>query len=81
MLFRSANIWTGSGTRPFTRKRGIRAVIGGNYGFAWTPRGTNARDLEHFVKLFGYSPGEALECATRIGGELMGMGHELGLIK
>ena len=55
------------------RKRGIRAVIGGDYGFAWTPQGTNARDIEHFVKLFGYSPSEALQCATRIGGELMGL--------
>ena len=54
------------------RKRGIRVVIGGDYGFAWTPQGTNARDIEHFVKIFGYSPSEALQCATRIGGELMG---------
>jgi imidazolonepropionase-like amidohydrolase len=55
------------------RKRGIRTVIGGDYGFAWTPQGTNARDIEHFVKLFGYSASEALQCATRIGGELMGL--------
>ncbi|HTP72877.1 MAG TPA: amidohydrolase family protein [Burkholderiaceae bacterium] len=55
------------------RKRGIRVVIGGDYGFAWTPQGTNARDIEHFVKLFGYSPSEALQCATRVGGELMGL--------
>lgn len=55
------------------RKRGIRVVIGGDYGFAWTPQGTNARDIEHFVKLFGYSASEALQCATRVGGELMGM--------
>jgi imidazolonepropionase-like amidohydrolase len=63
------------------RKRRIRAVIGGDYGFAWVPQGTNARDIEHFVKLFGYTPSEALQCATRIGGEIMGLGHELGLIK
>jgi len=55
------------------RLRGIRAVIGGDYGFAWTPQGTNARDIEHFVSLFGYSASEALQCATRIGGELMGL--------
>lgn len=61
------------------RKRGIRVVIGGDYGFAWTPQGTNARDIEHFVKLFGYSPSEALQCATRIGGELMGL--DLGLVQ
>ena len=63
------------------RKRGIRVVIGGDYGFDVTPQGTNARDIEHFVKLFGYSPGEALASATRIGAELMGMADELGLVR
>ena len=55
------------------RKRGLRVVVGGDYGFAITPMGTNARDIEHFVRYFGYSSAEALECATRIGGELMGL--------
>jgi imidazolonepropionase-like amidohydrolase len=63
------------------RKRGIRVVIGGDYGFGVTPQGTNARDVEHFVNLFGYSPGEALASATRVGAELMGMGDELGLVR
>ena len=61
------------------RRRGIRVVIGGDYGFAWTPQGTNARDIEHFVTLFGYSASEALQCATRVGGELMGL--PVGLLK
>ncbi len=63
------------------RKRGVRVAIGGDYGFAWTPQGTNARDLEHFVNLFGYSPAEALACATKVGGEIMGLGEELGLVR
>ena len=63
------------------KKRGIRVVIGGDYGFAWTPQGTNARDLQHFVNLFGYTPMEALICATRGGGELMRMGGELGQVR
>jgi len=63
------------------RRRGVRVLIGGDYGFAWTPQGTNARDLEHFVNMFGYSPAEALVCATKFGGEVMGMGEELGLVK
>jgi len=61
------------------RKRGIRVVVGGDYGFAWTPQGTNARDIEHFVTLFGYSASEALQCATRVGGELMGL--PVGLLR
>ena len=62
------------------RKRGIRVVIGGDYGFAWTPQGTNARDLEHFVNLFGYSPTEALVVRhAKVGGEMMG--DELGQVR
>lgn len=63
------------------RKRGVRAVIGGDYGFIQSPQGTNAKDLKHFVDLLGYSPGEALVCATKHGGEIMGMGGELGQIR
>ena len=39
-----------SATYEQMRKRGIRVVIGGDYGFAVTPQGTNARDIEHFVE-------------------------------
>ncbi|MBK1657260.1 metal-dependent hydrolase family protein [Paracraurococcus ruber] len=63
------------------RKRGIRVAIGGDYGFAFTPQGQNARDIHHFVRFFGYSPIEALQCATTVGADLMGMKHELGLVK
>ncbi|MSP00918.1 MAG: amidohydrolase family protein [Acetobacteraceae bacterium] len=62
-------------------KRGIRVVVGGDYGFARTPQGQNARDIEHFVNHLGYSPGEALICATRFGADLMGMGGECGQIR
>ncbi len=63
------------------RKRGICIVIGGDYGFAATPQGTNARDLEHFVTHFGFSASEALQAATRTGGAIMKRGHELGQIR
>ncbi len=63
------------------RKRGMRVVIGGDYGFAVTPMGQNARDIQHFVTYFGYSNAEALKCATTVGAELMGMGDRLGKIK
>lgn len=63
------------------RKRGIRVVVGGDYGFAVTPMGQNARDIEHFVRYFGYSPVEALRCATVIGAQLMGLDDSCGKIK
>jgi imidazolonepropionase-like amidohydrolase len=62
-------------------RRGIRVLIGGDYGFAWTPQGTNARDIEYFVDLVGMSPMEAIQAGTRLGGQIMGMGDELGQIK
>jgi imidazolonepropionase-like amidohydrolase len=63
------------------RRRGIRVLPGGDYGFAWTPQGTNAKDLETFVELLGFSPMEAIISATKFGGQIMGMGDELGMIK
>ena len=62
-------------------KRGIRVLPGGDYGFAFTPHGENARDLEYFVKYVGMTPMEALLSATRHGGEIMMKGGELGQLK
>ncbi len=56
---------------PAMRRRGIRVLPGGDYGFPYNPHGRNARDLEHFVNLFGFSPSEALVAATKQGGELV----------
>ena len=65
---------------PEIRKRGIRALPGGDYGFPNNPIGRNARDLGLFVDILGYSPVEVLTAATKYGGQLMGMGDELGLL-
>ena len=62
-------------------KRGVRVLPGGDYGLTWNPNGTNARDIEHFVKLVGMSPMDAIVSATKLGGEIMGMGDELGQVK
>lgn len=62
-------------------KRGVRVLPGGDYGFAFTPHGDNARDLEHFVKYLGFTPMEAIRAATQYGGQIMMKGDELGLIK
>ncbi|HVI91516.1 MAG TPA: amidohydrolase family protein, partial [Dongiaceae bacterium] len=62
-------------------RRGIRVMTGGDYGFAWTPQGTNAKDLEYFVDMVGMSPMEAIVAATKYGGQAMGMANELGQIK
>lgn len=64
---------------PELKARGVRILTGGDYGFPFNPHGRNARDLEHFVQYFGFTPAEALRSATQYGGELMGL--EVGLVK
>ena len=64
---------------PDLKERGVRVLIGGDYGFPFNPNGRNARDLEHFVTHFGFTPTEALVSATKLGGELMGL--EVGQIR
>ncbi|MGW7546825.1 amidohydrolase family protein [Streptomyces sp. NPDC054770] len=66
---------------PELAARGVRVVPGGDYGFAWNPVGRNLRDLELFVDWFGFTPAEALRAATGYGGQVMGMGEELGLVR
>ena len=64
---------------PQLKARGVRVLPGGDYGFPFNPNGRNARDLELFVRHFGYSPVEALSAATMLGGELMDL--PLGQVK
>jgi imidazolonepropionase-like amidohydrolase len=63
------------------RRRGIRILPGGDYGFAWTPHGTNAKDLEYFVRHLGMSTMEALLSATAWGAPMMKLGKQLGYIR
>jgi imidazolonepropionase-like amidohydrolase len=56
------------------RKRGIKVVIGGDYGFKITPTSGTASSSS-------VTPAEALRCATAVGGELMGHKGELGVVK
>jgi imidazolonepropionase-like amidohydrolase len=58
---------------PDMKRRGIRVLPGGDYGFPYNVVGRNARDLQIFVDLFGFSTTETLVAATKQGGELMGM--------
>jgi imidazolonepropionase-like amidohydrolase len=56
---------------PELRRRGLRVLPGGDYGFPNNPIGRNARDLELFVEVFGYTPLEALQAATQAGGQVL----------
>ena len=60
------------------RTRGVRVLVGGDYGFPWTPHGTNARDVGHFVSFFGYSHAQALAAATKTGAAAMMLEGQTG---
>jgi len=68
-------------TMQALRKRGVRILPGGDYGFAFTPHCQNARDLEFFVKYLGFTPMEAIRSATLYGGQIMMKPNELGVVK
>ena len=68
-------------THSELRKRGVRHLIGGDYGFAWSPQGTQGRDIEAFIDLYGYSPAGALVCATANGGLAMMADGSLGTLE
>ncbi|KAK2818419.1 hypothetical protein FQN49_007918, partial [Arthroderma sp. PD_2] len=51
-----------------------------DYGFAWTPHGTYARDLMHFQDLLGFTAHESVIAATAGVAKLFMREHELGKI-
>jgi imidazolonepropionase-like amidohydrolase len=66
---------------PQLRRRGVRLLPGGDYGFPFNPNGRNARDLELFVRHLGFTAIEALVAVTAGGAQIMDMEHELGRIE
>ena len=63
------------------RELGIRMVPGGDFGFAWNPHGEYAKDIQVFVDVIGFTPLEAITCATRNGAELMRMQDRIGTLQ
>jgi imidazolonepropionase-like amidohydrolase len=63
------------------RAAGIRVLIGGDYGLNITPHGSYAKELEYFTRDFGFSAAEALQAATKHGGEAFMPGGNLGTLE
>ena len=63
------------------REAGMRVLIGGDYGLNITPHGSYAKELEYFTRDFGFSPAEALQAATKHGGEAFMPGGNLGTLE
>jgi imidazolonepropionase-like amidohydrolase len=62
-------------------RAGGRIGLGGDYGFAWNPHGDYAKEISFFVRYVGFTPLEAIRCATRTGAEIMGRGDEIGTLE
>jgi imidazolonepropionase-like amidohydrolase len=69
-----------SDTYRRAREMGIRMCPGGDFGFAWNPHGEYAKDIQVFVDVIGFTPLEAITCATRNGAELMRMQDRIGTL-
>ncbi len=64
------------------REAGVPFMTGSDSGFAVTPYGEwHARELEIFVDNLGFTPAQALRCATSISARAMPRGHTLGAIE
>ena len=63
------------------REAGIRVLVGGDYGLNITPHGTYAKELQYFTDYFGFSAGEALQAATKHGGEAFMPDGSLGTLE
>ena len=63
------------------REAGIRVLVGGDYGLNITPHGTYAKELQYFTNYFGFSAGEALQAATKHGGEAFMPDGSLGTLE
>ena len=60
---------------------GGRLGMGGDYGFAWNPHGTYAKELSFFVEHVGFSPLDTIRCATKTGAEIMGCQDQFGTLE
>jgi len=60
---------------------GIAMCPGGDFGFAWNPHGEYAKDIQVFVDVIGFTPLEAIACATRNGARLMRMADRIGTLE
>ena len=63
------------------KRRGVRILGGGDYGFSLTPHGENARDLDHLIRYCGFTPMEALQSMTKHGGAAMDLPDDLGQVR
>jgi imidazolonepropionase-like amidohydrolase len=71
----------GAASARMILEAGGRLGMGGDYGFAWNPHGTYAKEISFFVDYVGLTPLQAITCATKTGAEIMGSGDLFGTVE
>ncbi|GGV71004.1 dipeptidase [Streptomyces griseoloalbus] len=66
---------------PLMVEMGIPVVAGDDFGFAWTPHGTYAEELELYVTMAGIRAATVLTWATANGARLAGRGDDAGTVE
>ncbi|MEV0126402.1 amidohydrolase family protein [Streptomyces sp. NPDC050703] len=66
---------------PIMAEMGVPIVAGDDFGFAWTPHGTYAKELELYVTMAGIPAPTVLTWATANGARLAGRGDEAGTVR
>ena len=66
---------------PLMEEMGVPIVAGDDFGFAWTPHGSYAEELETYVTMAGIPARTALKWATSNGAKLAGRGDVCGTIQ
>ncbi|CAL9596583.1 Imidazolonepropionase [Streptomyces sp. enrichment culture] len=66
---------------PLMVEMGIPVVAGDDFGFAWTPHGTYAEELELYVTMAGIPAPTVLTWATANGARLAGRGDDAGTVQ
>ena len=71
----------GADSARMIHKAGGIVGLGGDYGFAWNPHGDYAKEISFFVNYVGFSPLDAIKCATLNGAKIMGREKEFGSVE
>ncbi|MGD9538228.1 MAG: amidohydrolase family protein [Alphaproteobacteria bacterium] len=72
----------GAAIHTLARKAGVKYLVGTDSGFAITPYGEwHAKELEIYVKYFGFTPAEAIQAATVNNGQFVRHAGQVGALE
>lgn len=63
------------------RRRGVNIAFGSDSGFNAQKHGMNGREFTQYVNVIGFTPMEAIVCATRNNAQMLGLSEQLGTVE